>query len=545
MRLVLAMLVAGAVAAHQPTAALSGPEVTRSVRITREDETPTRTYSAPAMAVDPEDENTVVAAFAEMRTGRCGLVRSTDRGRTWRRVGESPALPSYPLCFTPSASNVHHAQVAFGRNHVLYVAMAGWDAQDGLRTSVLVARSEDLGETWSRTLVRDVRGLPEPEAENTRPVASLAVDRRPSGDVLYVGWTQRFPNARPPKPGVPVVAVSSDGGRTFSGGVSVIGEHFEDEANWRRLAQDQPTGVLPGSVRTPPDAMHGDLFGGFNPQVVVGSGGAVFAIWTHQTIGLTPPVPNSLFISRSDDGGKSYAVVNHVVRPSGAFGNPAVAWTPAGGGAGTIHLVYEDKTPLVQGDRDIVYQRSSDGGRSWSPRKVLNDDDPRALVSQFLPNIVATPDGRVDVAWWDFRHDTGAFFNDAYMVSSPDNGATWSGNIRVTDRSIDRKIGPWSNGYDVRQPPGLAATGRYTVVAWDDTRDGDPDGQAQDLYRAFVQFAALPSPTSPALVYLFAGVVGLVLAGLVVTAATFVHGRRARGRLEADTGATPETAGVT
>ncbi len=545
LRPVLAILVVGALAAAQPVAAQSAPEVTRSVRITRDDNTPTRTYSAPAAAVDPEDENNVVLAYAEMRTGRCGVARSTDGGRTWKRLRESPALASYPLCFTPSASNVHHAQVAFGSGHTLYVAMAGWDAQDGQRTSVLLARSDDLGETWTKTLVRDVRGLPEPEAENTRPVASMAIDRRPSGDVVYVGWTQRLPNARPQRSAAPVDAVSTDGGRTFTDGVNVIGDYFKDETNWRRVLQGQAPGTLPGVNRTPPQAITGDLFGGFNPQILIGAGGTVFAVWTRQTVGVTPLVPNSLFISRSDDGGRTYAVVEQVVAPSGAFGNPAVAWTPEGGAEGTIHLVYEDKAPMVQGDRDILYQRSTDGGRTWTPRRTLNDDDPQGLVSQFLPNIVATAGGRVDVAWWDFRHDTGAFFNDAYLASSTDNGETWSGNIRVSDRSIDRKIGPWSNGYDVRQPVGLAAMSRYTVVAWDDTRDGDLDGQAQDLYRALVQFDDLPSPPAPALVYLFAGVMGLLLAGLIVATAGFVNRRRARTPPMMEASSSPEAASVT
>jgi hypothetical protein len=190
--------------------------------------------------------------------------------------------------------------------------------------------------------------------------------------------------------------------------------------------------------------------------------------------------------------------------------------------------VYELKVPLAQGDRDITYQRSTDAGRTWSTPMIINDEDPRLLTLQFMPNLSVAPNGRVDIAWWDFRNDPGTFQNDVYLASSFDNGATWSANMRVTDRSIDRKIGPWSNGYDVRQPPGLVPTARYTIVAWDDTRNGDPDAQAQDIYGSFVQFEDLPAATPQSLVYTLAAVAGLALAGVVVSVVALMIRRRSR-----------------
>ena len=62
------------------------------------------------------------------------------------------------------------------------------------------------------------------------------------------------------------------------------------------------------------------------------------------------------------------------------------------------------------------------------------------------------PNGRVDVAWFDFRNDP-AFvartataaprirYADVYMASSTDGGKTWGPNLRVTDRAIDTSIG--------------------------------------------------------------------------------------------------------
>jgi hypothetical protein len=525
-----------ALAAPIPAGAGSLPRLTRPVRITTGDTTPTRTYSSPAIAIDPENEDNVVAAYAEMRTARCGLARSRDGGRTWTRVRSSPALASYPFCFTPASTNVHQAQLAFGRNHVLYLALPGWDVQDGRSFSVLLARSADLGETWSTTLVRDARGR-EAEPESNRPVASIAVDPRGPEDVVYVGWTwgQPVPPA-PTRAPVPAVAVSTDGGRTFSEPIDLTAGLFHDEERRRAAISGQPEVMPPGfPPPTPRDAITAQHLGGLNPAVVLDRRGTVYALWSIASVNVLPGFMRSFYLSRSTDQARSFTV-RQVVPPSPTMGNPALSWSPAGGTDGTLHLVYEDKRPPVQGDRDIVYQRSLDGGETWSAPVTLNDDDPAGLAAQFMPSLSVAPDGRVDVAWWDFRNDTGAFLNDVYLASSADNGATWGPNIRVSDRAIDRKIGPWSNGFDVRQPVGLAATRRYTLAAWDDTRNGDLDGQAQDLVAAYIQFRPLPPGTPPVLVFGFAAVVGLMLAGTVVWAVALRSrrpGRRGPDRTEA------------
>ena len=79
------------------------------------------------------------------------------------------------------------------------------------------------------------------------------------------------------------------------------------------------------------------------------------------------------------------------------------------------------------------------------------------LFPQWIPNMAVAPDGRVDIAWWDLRHDPGITFgNDVYYTSSSDNGTTWSKNIRVADQLIDRRVGVFGNNFDVSGPPGLA-----------------------------------------------------------------------------------------
>jgi hypothetical protein len=103
------------------------------------------------------------------------------------------------------------------------------------------------------------------------------------------------------------------------------------------------------------------------------------------------------------------------------------------------------------------------------------------------------------------------------MTSSTDNGATWGRNVRITDRSVNRTIGPWGNGFDLRQLPGIAETNAYTIVGWDDTRLGTVDAPAQDIYGSLVQWRPLPASGSSVLRYVLAAVCGLLLAGLALT----------------------------
>ena len=61
---------------------------------------------------------------------------------------------------------------------------------------------------------------------------------------------------------------------------------------------------------------------------------------------------------------------------------------------GTLHAVYEDKPdqPAGRADRDIYYVRSTDGGRTWTPPKKLNDDaDPGTCTFRSRPTSTSRP----------------------------------------------------------------------------------------------------------------------------------------------------------
>ncbi len=211
--------------------------------------------------------------------------------------------------------------------------------------------------------------------------------------------------------------------------------------------------------------------------------------------------------------------------PSG----PTLIWGPGGGPSGTLHFVWEGKPKLTQGDRDVLYRRSTDGAKTWSDTQTLNDDDPAQLFSQHQPGISVAPNGRVDIAWWDQRDGNGRYVTDVYATQSTDFGTTWSKNERITDVSINRLIGMWTpgTGGDVRQPPGVGASNALTYYVWDDTRNGNKQTETQDLYAATAQFETLkPGGLPKGAGYALAAVTGIAVVGLLLFGASLATRNR-------------------
>ena len=147
---------------------------------------------------------------------------------------------------------------------------------------------------------------------------------------------------------------------------------------------------------------------------------------------------------------------------------------------------------------DIFLQVSPDGGKTWNAPVRVNDDLPG--VQQYDPNVSVAPNGRLDIAWLDFRNSpypendsavspwNNGGFQDVYYSYSTDGGRTLSPNARVSDRVINREIGVWSNRVHMHGHVGLTSTNDTVYFAWQDTRNGDAMNEAEDVYFASYLF---------------------------------------------------------
>jgi hypothetical protein len=209
---------------------------------------------------------------------------------------------------------------------------------------------------------------------------------------------------------------------------------------------------------------------------------------------------------KSTDAGKTWdtTVVN---QGAARMGNPEAAVDAR---SGKLYVVYEQRgaaTPSTSppNPSDILFTSSSDGGKTWTKPLNITDDAPDKRADQYYAGISVAPNGRVDVAWHDFRNDpffspgqegnmgsaVGQRYWDVYYTYSSDAGATWSKNLRVTNPSIDAKHGATFNNIDTRGPIGIASTNNAAYVAWADSRATVDQNEAEDAYMARVRFTGV------------------------------------------------------
>ncbi|MEX2660265.1 MAG: sialidase family protein [Acidimicrobiales bacterium] len=494
--------------------------LTAGVHMTKDETAPTRGFSGPAsMAADPDNPRVLVAATANLRNRTCHLLVSTDAGMTWHFSKERPAAESYPNC-TNGSAGVPQASLAWGSDGTLYYASEAYGEGEGPRegvTSIALARTTDLGETWTTTIVADARSEPEPKPE-FNGVTGLAVDTSGDEDAVYVGFSQSWRDStesdHPLNGKRPVVvSASTDGGETFGEPVNLNeqseltmsfgGEEYplHFQTAFGRPFLTAHDGVIlavadggPPNDDPPPEEDFDGIFGEALPMLV-GRSTDQGSTWTVSE--LSPPVYN--------------AMGSHT----------GMGWTAEGGAEGTFVFAYSATpadTPSA-GKSDIVVQRSTDGGVTWTDPVAINDDDPSDLYTSFYPQLDVAPNGRVDVVWQDNRERTDYLVNVRYTYST-DGGVTWASNTEVTDRPIDFNLGISFNS-DIRQGPGVASTNEYAAFGWADSRFADEVSQTQDNFGVVAQFSPLPPQTNVTLRVMAAIFAGLIVAGILLLGARF------------------------
>lgn len=501
LRCICAIALVLAVLSTPAARAQSEPLVTQAVQVTPNPE-PVRAHSSPQVGRNPVNGELAIVesnprARAEDRT--CDVHLSTDGGQNWFRGGELMLEP-YTDC-SLHGDYGPYATLAFAGDGTLYVSFVandprfanpatfsplsvGGDAVQAQQLSpnplggvvaghpprrtprnVFLARSDDGGRSFETTAVfigaeepaQAPAKLP-PDGENKG--AMLAVDPSDPAQV-YVGWRQGDLTADDHKLST-VIAASTDGGRTFGAPVDVSDER-----------------------------------GGDYPALAVTADGTAHAVFLTRDFSPTPPPEDApapvapIQYVRSTDQGETWSQPvpidpgnQNSERPPLLAGDPS---------SEALYLVWYGHTEAMNDaedfdeDLEILFRSSQDGGVTWSERSIVNDDE--AGVDQYEPGISLAPNGRIDIAWYDFRNspdggsdDSG--LSDVYYTYSEDDGSTFAPNLRVNDRRIDRSIGVWSNNINSKFNVGVASDDDVAFLAWQDSRNGRLDTNAEDVYFA-------------------------------------------------------------
>lgn len=220
----------------------------------------------------------------------------------------------------------------------------------------------------------------------------------------------------------PTVAVDAEG-RAFV--TTVLGDHLarslDGGATWEAIAP-------PGS---PPDAPQ--KLGSNDATVVVDGKGRLYLY----ALGIAPGMP-SLLVSRSDDGGDSWAL-RRVVWP-GAPKGLSVALQPdrpwmAFGPADDAYLMFRDAPT------GLWSMRSEDAGATWAPPVLVASTPTHGLINTGAPWVAS--DGRVLIPFFT------SFPSNAHplraregsplgLAISSDRGETWTASIAFRSEDPQR-----------------------------------------------------------------------------------------------------------
>ena len=438
--------------------------------------------NSPTVATNPARDGNVVVTYRKDRPGYDALISySFNGGESWEQsvlplpqgITGCTASKGEPCPFAPD--------IAFAPDGTLYVVYVNLVGNGNRPDNLWIATSTDGGRTLSNP---------------TKIAGPLTFQQRvtvdPKGPV-YVTWLQAaevgFLRFAEPPPRI-VTARSDDGGKTFGAPVPV-----SDQQRPRVLA---PSPVIDRDGQLV--VMYQDMKGNRRD-------------YEYQE-GPAAELPVALVLTRSTDGGRTFAPGAEIeadillTRRFLPFlpEIPQLAISPAG----KMYATWADGR---DGDDDVWLRSSSDGGRTWSAARKVNDNGADG-TAQFLPKVAVGPGERVSVLFLDGRHDPDQKeMLDAYLATSTDGGKTFD-NVRLSIKSFDgENVGPTFGdlyGIDLGTRLGLAQDGGKLYASWVDTSAGTPVTGRQDVNFAVVD---LPSGANRGVALAGLGVVALLGAG--------------------------------
>ncbi|HTX39167.1 MAG TPA: sialidase family protein [Bryobacteraceae bacterium] len=188
------------------------------------------------------------------------------------------------------------------------------------------------------------------------------------------------------------------------------------------------------------------------------------------TVALAFGAGKTIYCSVSHDGGKSFSAPAKVaeagILPLTRHRGPRIAFA---GSAIVITAVTGNKPEEgahahgLPSDGDLFVWRSTDGGKTWSAGKAINDVP--AAATEGLHALASDGKGTLFAAWLDHRGGKGT---KLYGARSTDGGVTWSKNFAVYQ----------SPGGSICEccHPSLAMDGSgRLLVMWRNSLDGSRD----------------------------------------------------------------------
>jgi len=160
------------------------------------------------------------------------------------------------------------------------------------------------------------------------------------------------------------------------------------------------------------------------PSMVVDSTGVIYIVWSVLSSDMSASY--GIWFTKSTDGGASFKPAIQV-NSFGIFPDIAVY-------GNSVYVMFADISnyPLA----NYYFSRSIDGGDSFEPAYQINDVNCAAPIQKFenLLSICVGRNGNIYAVWSDGRRPEGN--NDIYFAKSTDGGASFGQNVPVNDITI-------------------------------------------------------------------------------------------------------------
>ena len=183
------------------------------------------------------------------------------------------------------------------------------------------------------------------------------------------------------------------------------------------------------------------------PSVAV-SGNVVHVVWRDDRDGNL-----EIYYKRSVDRGSGWGSDTRLTNNSFSSVIPSVSVSGS-----NVHVVWYDSRDenSENGNDEIYYKRSTDGGISWGADTRLTDNSFR---SEF-PSVAASG-LNVHVVWCDSRDGN----HEIFYKHSTDGGISWGSDAQLTNSAANFFCGF----------PFVAVSGKIVHVVWSDNRDGNSE----------------------------------------------------------------------
>ncbi len=344
-----------------------------------------------SIAVNPSNPNIIIAAWMQLKINlKVGIAvkTSTDGGSTW---GSTLVLPSINAQFTLADPSIVFSRT--GTAYICYVDYGGEGADTGV---VAIVKSTNNGVSWSTPLI--VRGAKETnDLAIDRPWISIDNSQGPRDGYLYV---TSMPPAWGPAPQALHLKYSSSSGNTWSNDIIVSNSSFpgfHSSMGIMNVSGDGALHIVYASLQV------------FTPYFAYARTTNLGQSFTRNYVSMLYPIADSIYQG-------SYSLTSDPQNPQ------------------NINMIFTGK---MNGDPDIYFVRSTNGGNNWAgPPVRINNDAQNNGIGQDMSWSFQTS-SLLGVCWRDRRNGTPGSLSDfdVYYSVSTNGGVSFGNNIKVTSQS--------------------------------------------------------------------------------------------------------------